>query len=330
MTIQRSRRTVLKTLGLGISGLAVTGGIVSAASGPERLLSFDPTIRELPESIAINKRGTKYLSLTPRGEIRAVSPDNQHQSTFASFELGAASGLVGTTGVTVYPNGTVYVGLLTYNAAGADAHGVWRVTPDGQRSLFAGWPPNTFPNGLHPYGKSVLVTDTSGGSVLRVRDGSWEVWASDPALAGTGDFGFGFPLGANGIARGSDGTVYVANIEKAQIVAIPIGPDGSAGTPEPFVSDPLLFGADGLAIDTRDNLYVAVNAGNRLLRVLADGTVETLASAADGLDGPAEVAFGTSRGEQKSLYIVNFAFFSLDDPSLMRMDVGVPGKPVHP
>ena len=57
-----------------------------------------------------------------------------------------------------------------------------------------------------------------------------------------------------------------------------------------------------------------------------------LLTAADGLDGPtAAAAFGVGR-DGKNLYVTNAAFpffpgLNPRRPSLMRLNVGIPGKP---
>lgn len=327
MPINVTRRTALKTIGAGLGGVAISGGVASADSGPETLFTYDPTLGELPENITISKRGAKYVSFPPRGEIREITPDNQTQSTLATFDIGSGNGVIG---LEANPEGTLYACLVTFNTANSDTHGIWSVAPDGEKSLFAALGNGTFPNDILLDGDSLLVTETIGGAVLRVSEGAVSEWVADPLLEGDGSAGFPFPLGANGIAAASDGTVYVANTELGHIVEVPVNPDGSAGTPTTFVAAPRLVASDGLAIDSRDNLYVGVIGQDTVLRVNRNGSIETLATADDGLDGPSDVTFGTSRGEQTDVFITNFALLSRADPSLMKLDVGIPGRPIHP
>lgn len=323
-----TRRNTLKVLGIGLGGLTATSGLTSAGSNPERLLSFDPNRGELPENVAVDKRGTKYVSFPPLGEIRAFSADGLAETTIADLDVGGGQGVIG---LEVHPNGTLYACLVTFDTPGSDTHGIWRVTPVGDVDVFAALDPGTFPNDILLFGDSILVTDTIGGAVLRVSEGTVMEWVADPLLEGTGAIGFGIPLGANGIAADRNGTVYVANTEQGHIVRIPVNPDGSAGTPEVFVADPRLFAVDGLAMDVRDNLYAAVIGQDTVLRVSTTGSIETLATGPDDeLDGPSDVTFGTTRGNQKSVFITNFALLTQDDPSLMKLDVGVPGRPIHP
>ena len=74
---------------------------------------------------------------------------------------------------------------------------------------------------------------------------------------------------------------------------------------------------------------MAVNSQNTLVRLGRDGSLSTLATAADGLDNPASLAWGTSRGDRKSLFITNFSIFSASPtPGLLKAAVGVPGQPL--
>ena len=121
----------------------------------------------------------------------------------------------------------VYAAATTFNPA---THGVYRVTRDGAITRLPGSEAIAFPNGL-AFDHRLYVTDTVGAAVWRIpRHGAGRLWLQSPLLAGDGSIGFGFPLGANGIAcRHSE--LVVGNTELARLVRIPIEPDGSAGSP---------------------------------------------------------------------------------------------------
>ena len=327
MTVRASRRGVLRGVGTGVLGVAALSANVAGKPGPDEpvtLFSYDPPA-ELPENVAIDRRGNKYVSFPPLGEVRKITPDNETESVLATFTTNPND--FGVLGLEVTPSGEVYACLVT--TPGADQLGVWRIGRDGSESLYAAFPEGSFPNDILPDGDRLLVTDTTVGAVWEVREGSAVPWVVDDLLKGTGSVGFGILLGANGIARLKDGSVVVANTEKGTLVRIPTNPDGSAGTPEQYASKPgFLF--DGIAVDTRDNVYVATVGGNEILRVTSGGFMETLATGVDdGLSNPSDVTFGTSRGEQKDLFITNYSVLELSAPSLMKLDVGVPGAPIH-
>ena len=166
---------------------------------------------------------------------------------------------------------------------------------------------------------SARYTDSPGRTV--------EDWVFDPLLLGDPDAppppG---PIGANGLAfSGSD--LFVNNTTVGTIVRIPVQPDGSAGAPELAFSDPLLFGADGLAADDQGNLYVANIAQNTILRVAPEGTIDILADMDDGLDGPSSLAMGTDQ----EIFFVNSGLFTWAAggdpmPSLMKVVIPEPSS----
>jgi sugar lactone lactonase YvrE len=125
------------------------------------------------------------------------------------------------------------------------------------------------------------------------------------------------------------GILYVLNTTQATVVEIPVNPDGGAGTPGLFAGPSCeLFGADGQAFDVRGNLYIAANIQNKIVRVASDGSITTIASApAAPLVFPSAIAFETSFGLQKHIYITNFAGPG-GTPGIVTMDVGVPGQPL--
>ena len=61
--------------------------------------------------------------------------------------------------------------------------------------------------------------------------------------------------------------------------------------------------------------------------------IATLVTAVDGLDFPTNAAFGNIRGSETYLSFANLAFLTFTvggeaRPGLMKIDVGVPGKPL--
>jgi sugar lactone lactonase YvrE len=343
MTVRFSRRGILGAVGAGALGASVVGGVPVAgkpgSGGTETLFTYDPSLGELPENVAIDRRGTKYVSFPQLGEIRRITPDNEHASTLATFSVDPTTDF-GVLGLEVDPTGTLFACVAT-SSPSSDTNGVWSVEPGDPPVPFAPLPPGTLPNDILLDGHSLLVTDSIGetapdsdeqiGRIWRVSEDGAEVWVADALLGGLGEFPGFPPLGANGIVRTKDGSVVVANTEKGQLVRIPVNPDGSAGTPELLVADGRLVASDGLAVDTRDNVYVGLIGQNTVVRVAPDESIETLAGPADGLDGPSDVTFGTARGEQKDLFITNFALLNENDPkpSLMKLDVGIPGAPIR-
>ncbi|HEX8500856.1 MAG TPA: hypothetical protein VF659_09710 [Pyrinomonadaceae bacterium] len=291
---------------------------------------FDPAAFEAPESVQFDRHGNAYVSLALTGEIRKIAPDGT-QTTLAFLPVrpdvrpcGNAFGLPIMGSVALDHQGNVYASV---NSCEPSQLGVWKVTPGGAASLVAHLPQGAAPNGIAYHDGWLYVSDTLLGRVWRVHPGgagAAEVWTADPLL--TPLF---IPLvpGPNGL-QVFRGEVYVAVSDRAHVAAFPINDDGSAGPGRVHASG---VGLDDFAFDVHGNLYGTTDPFNTLVRVSPGGAVEVLLTAADGLDGPTSAAFGVGR-DSKSLYITNAAFPFFPGPtprrpSLMRLDVGVPGQP---
>lgn len=206
-----------------------------------------------------------------------------------------------------------------------------------------------------------LVSFTSSGkpsgpgSIWRIpRGGQAELCLRDPLLQGTGPMNQPVFYGANGIAY-YHGNLYVTNTEKGTIVRIPVWPDGSVGAPElwtTLVSVPESPAAgtfpawgDGLALDVFGNLYVVVLSQSAIVRInLSDKSQETVAVYGvpttsplyAPLDVPASIFFGTGKGERTNIFVTNQGIGNLffpelpwAGPGLVKIDAGVPGRPIH-
>jgi sugar lactone lactonase YvrE len=315
----RLRGIIATTLALAV---LLSSDLAMASVPIQTVVAFNPAAGEFPEGVAVDVTGNAYVSLIqPVYEIRKIDPSGT-QTVFAHFQVPG----FGPLGLAVDAPGNLYVAMSTFDPA---TRGVYRVMADGTSVRLPGTGPILFPNGLalDPRG-NLYVTDSIGGAVWRIpRGGSAQLWFQNPLLAGNGSAGLGFPLGANGIAVRNN-AIIVANTEGARIVRIPVKLDGSAGTPSVLAEGSTLFGADGIALSVLGNIYVAVNPQSTLVRVAPDGSIATLDTAADGLNNPASLAFGTSMGDRKSIFVTNFSVFSSSPtPALLKVAVGEPGLP---
>lgn len=332
MTIHRRKtRTLLVALIVTCTAIAPTLALASpAAAHPDsrvaRIVSLaDP---RLPESITLDRHGDIYLSLNPLKEILKISPDGK-RTVVATIAAGTQS-----LGVRLDAAGNAYLAV-----AGS---GIWRVPAHGGTpAQFAAIP--GLPNGLaFDRHANLYVSESLGGVIYRIsRDGSVSRWSSSPLLKGTtgpGPCGLvhpsGLPLGANGIAFNARGNgLLVANTTLGTIVRIPVRRDGRAGRARVLAGpDCRLWGADGVAMDRRDNLYVAANAERDIVRVSPDGRLRVLASftAGDPLYSPSDIAFGTGRRDRTEIFISDFALFTGGvGAGVVTMNVGVPGLPLN-
>jgi sugar lactone lactonase YvrE len=308
---------------LAALAMLVAVSSADAAVDIEVVVSYNRAAGEQPEGLALNKRGDVFVSLAPLGEIRKIGRDGS-ESTLATIPLPPGA-FPGVLGLAVDAPGNVYAAASAGDPA---TTGVYRIAKDGSFARLPGTGAIQFPNGVTLDKRGNLyVTDTTAGAVWRVpaRGGTAELWFQSPLLEGDNSAGFGFPIGANGIAFRHN-TIVVGNSEGARLVNIPIEPDGSAGEETILAEGPALYGADGIAFDVHGNVWVAVIIQSKIVRVAPSGSIETIATAADGLDFTSSIAFG-KHGEA---WAVNFAIGPPGGPgpALLRFDAGVKGQPV--
>jgi sugar lactone lactonase YvrE len=307
---------------LAVATLVVPVGVAGAAVDVEVVVDYNAALGEHTEGVAVDKRGDVFVSVTPLGQIRKYDPDGAEIQRVQVIPAGVGLGLAG---LAVDAPGNLYVAAITLSPA---TQGVYKIARDGSFTRLAGTAAIGFPNGLTLDKRgNVYVTDTARGAVWRVpADGDPAVvWYESALLQGTGAFGFGFPLGANGIAY-RQGEIVVGNTERARLVRIAIEPNGSAGAVSVLAEAPALLGVDGLAFDVHGNVWAAVIAQSTIVRVSPTGAISTVATAADGLDWASSIAFG-KRGE---LWAVNYAIGPPGGPgpALLRLSLGVQGQPV--
>jgi sugar lactone lactonase YvrE len=314
------------------------------ALGPVRtVLPLTPPAQ--PEGIVLDRQGNMYLSMVFTGDIWKITPDGT-QTVLAHLKSDPGGA---TVAMAIDAPGNLYVAHASHSpgSATADTHGLWKITPDGTKILLGAIPDVTGTPNQVVLGQrgNIYVSDSQLGVIWRVdRDGQVTKWLDDPLLkprlpgdnpcnhTALGDF----PVGVNGLAFAPGGTLYAANEDRGVIVTIDIDPrTGAPGTPQVFLQSCTdLVGLDQIAFDTKGNLYAALNTPNKLIRITPDKQVEVLATAADGLAFPANIAFGTGHraygtdsGNRRELYITNIALLG-GSPSVQVVDVGIPGRPL--
>lgn len=268
----------------------------------EIILQLDNAAGEFTEGVTVAGDGTVYASVSPLGQLVRVVDNGSHE-VVGQVE-GLQEGDLGMLGISAHADGSVYGAVFSTNP---EANGVWHFDVDGgEAERVPGTEQVTMPNAVAFDAQGTMyVTDSIGGAVWRVpASGSAETWLQHDMLAGSGNLGFGIPIGANGIAMDTEnGVVYVAVLEQGTIVAIPVLNDGSAGEPSVYARLEGLALADGIAIDGNGTVYAAQPAINTVSRVSEDGATEVVASGGD-LDGPASVAVGP---EGDVLYAANYS-----------------------
>ena len=291
---------------------------VAGAGHVTTVVSFDPSLGEFPEGIAVDKTGNIYVGLGPPaggfGQIRKITPGGDH-SIIAQLPSGPS-------GLAVDAPGNLFYGLFTFDPT---TRGVYRLSGDGA--------PERLP------GSGDI--DSLSGIVWRIpHGGSAEPWFQDASLLGCGLALPLPPVGANGIVYWHN-ALYVASTEQGLIMRVPLLPDGSAGAPAIIAGVPDcdaeltdLDSVDGIAMDVHGNIYALLVIQNKLVRLdRATGQITELLSAADGLHNPASLAFGSGMGDRQRIFFTNFALIppgpagSLG-PAVLSYEAGVPGLPL--
>jgi sugar lactone lactonase YvrE len=88
----------------------------------------------------------------------------------------------------------------------------------------------------------------------------------------------------NGVAVDSKGLVYTVNTGTGEVSRLEVKPDYKPGKIESFVKDDRLMGADGVIVDGQDNLWIACNMRNALVKVTQTGEITEIA--VNGPGGP--------------------------------------------
>ena len=326
-----------------------TGGTVAASPAGE-FPAFIPMPGVTPRGVAVDKIGNVYVSVgegigvNEHIQIRKFTPAGE---PLFSVEIG--QGTIG--GLAATAKGDLYVAM----AAGLNK-GVYRMDRKGNIELLPGSDQIFFANGLAFDDRGTLYVAESlsmdlppvygPGGIWRIpRGGQAELCLRDDLL-GASDLSplpvpLPAPIGANGIAY-YHGNLYVTNTAKGTVLRITLGPDGSVGEPElwttlqeipgsPLARNfPVVMG-DGIALDVHGNLYVAVLTRSAVVRInLLDKSQETVAAIPlTPFDFPASLVFGTGKGERTNLFVTNLGMGGWAGPSLVKIDAGVPGRPLH-
>jgi sugar lactone lactonase YvrE len=198
-------------------------------------------------------------------------------------------------GLTVGPDGNIYVPTFGFNAAGALIGNavLFVIRPDGtvlRQVTILNSSPHMLGLGFNPVNGFLLVLDFGAGRVLKVdpATGNSSIFMT-PTLAGSG---------LNGLTFDAAGNVYVSDSFNGVIWKT--GPNG--GTPTIWSNDPLLgpgtgltppFGANGIEFNNAGTMmYVANTAFHQIIQIPVEsgGTAGKASILITGINAPDGIA----------------------------------------
>ncbi len=258
-----------KRMALALSALGLMAS--SAMAAPAALVTVDDT-RPFPESLTSDKAGDIFFGSMTKGTIYR---SRSGSATAVPWISSAISGMNAVLGVYADDkSNTLYACSI---AGGAPPEKAATLSALRAFDLKTGDPKAAYP--MVGAGKalcndvavakdgSLYVADTIGGTIQRLKKGSTalEVWIKDPRLAG-----------ADGIAEGGDGAIYVNTFTTSRFFKVPVGKDGAAGEIVELKPSLPLDHPDGLrSIGGMKFLQAEGNAG-RITEVTISGDQATL------------------------------------------------------
>lgn len=272
----------------------------AACAAPQVLETFVSGV-DIPESITTDGEGNLFVT---NANTVLRRPPGGNFSIYAQLPIAAFA-----LGVKIGPDACVYTASTSLDPSVPGAF-VWRICAPGSVEVFAELDQAGAPNDLaFDEAGDLFVSDPALGRIWRLdTDGTPDVFADHELLDGDpADPALLFrPVGANGLAIDKQGrTLYVSNTDQGTVLRLDLG--DVAPVPEVFVEDARLRGADGIAFDRSETLFVAVNPTDTLVSVSASRKIRVLSEGAP-LDGPSSLVFGATHGDRHTLYLVSSAF----------------------
>jgi sugar lactone lactonase YvrE len=231
-----------------------------------------------PEGLAVDANGNLYATTfaptAPAGQLGRLFVFNPHGQLLRQLSIaGSSSALLG---LGFHPQTGALLVIDLGNAK------VLSVNPaNGNSSVFA---TVTGPAGLNALTfdqqGNVYISDSFQGIIWKTGPGGGPAvaWVTNALLTTTGVPGFG----ANGVGfNKAFSSLFVANTGNDTIVEIPVS-GGTPGTPAVLTNS--INGADGLILDSDDNIWVAANQADEIVVIDKTGKVIAKLGDFDGID----------------------------------------------
>jgi SMP-30/Gluconolactonase/LRE-like region len=256
-----------------------------------------------PEGITVGPGGEVYATgfapTAPSGPGKVYVFDEEGRLSRVLEVAGSSPALLG---LAFHPQ-TGALLVLDFGAGN-----VLDVDPySGASSVFSAIGSGTGLNALaFDHAGNVYVSDSFKGVIWKIAPtgGVAEPWASDALLTTSGYP----PFGANGLGFNHDeSALFVANTGNDTIVRIPVS-GGVAGAAAVFTNS--INGADGLIVDSHDNLWVCANQSDTIVVVDPSGRVIAKLGDFDGVrhGSPVGLLFPASLARDGDwIYVTNLS-----------------------
>jgi sugar lactone lactonase YvrE len=277
----------MRTVYTGCILASLLAATAAAAAPAEISIPGDHTF---PESITGTSDGTLYIGSLGDGAVYRVPPGG---SAAEPFVAKGSSDLLSVIGVLADENsGTLWVCSSDLSGAGVTVPTGKKPTMLKALDLKTGAEKGSvalpgdkqFCNDI-AIGKdgAAYVTDSLNPTILRLKPGAtaFEVWAKDDRFGGEG-------FNLDGIAFGSDGSLYVNTYNTHRLFRVAVGADGAAGTVTELKPSQPLDHPDGMRM-LGHNTFLMIEGAGRLDRVTVDGDTAKIEVLKDGMKVPVSV-----------------------------------------
>jgi hypothetical protein len=211
----------------------------------------------------MNKRGVIAAAVGAAACVLMAAPavawDRGDVDILSVLPNGTSGQPTSVEGLTVGPDGNIYVPSFGFNAAGALTGNatLFVINPEGRlvrEVAIAPSSPHMLGLRFNPFNGDLLVLDFGAGQVLKVNPATGAASAFTPVIPGSG---------LNALTFDKLGNAYVSDSFNGVIWKVP--PGGSSGQPAVWSNDPLLSPGTGLTPPFGANGVVFTNDGSTVL-----------------------------------------------------------------
>jgi sugar lactone lactonase YvrE len=280
---------ILYVRALGTAGLALTLGIVAGGVVHAQTAPVGVPDKSFPESVTSTRDGTLYAgSFNLGGVVKAVPGGKAEQ--FIKPGAGGSRSVLGV--LADEKSGMLFVcsnDITGFGVPGpGDTKGAWLKAFDLAGGALKGdyslKDPKSLCNDIAVGADgTAYITDSFTPNVYSLKPGgtALEVWATDPMLAPAKD-----GVGLDGIAFGSDGSLYVTTYIPAALFRIAVK-DGKAGAVTALKSSRPLDHAD--AMRSFGDSLLLIEGNGKLDKVTIKGDEAQIETIKDGFTEPVSV-----------------------------------------